>query len=40
MCDFLFEPLLIPNASSQTHDAVAVFQLHRSTENLTRINLI
>ena len=33
MCDFWFVPLLIPNATSQTHDVVAVFQLHRSTEN-------
>ena len=33
MCDFFyFDPLLIPNASSQAHDIVAVFQLHRSSE--------
>ena len=26
-----FEPLLIPNATSQTHGVAPVFQLHRST---------
>ena len=30
---FYFDPFLIPNATSQTHDVAAVFQLHRSTEN-------
>ena len=30
---FYFDPLLIPNATSQTHDAAAVFRLHGSTEN-------
>ena len=29
MCDF--DPLLIPNATSQTQDVAAVFQLHKST---------
>ena len=30
---FYCDPLLIPNATSQTHDGAAVFQLHRSTVN-------
>ena len=30
--------ILIPNATSQTNDVATVFQLHRSTENLTPIN--
>ena len=40
MIFFYFDPLLIPNAISQTHDVAAVFQLHRFTENWTSIYLI
>ena len=37
---FYFDPLLILEATSQTHATAAVFQLHRSPENQTPINLI
>ena len=30
---FYFDTLLIPNATSQTQDVAAVFQLHWYTEN-------
>ena len=37
---FYFDPVLIPNATSQPHDVAAVFQLHSSSESLKPINLI